>query len=228
MLRNSTISLWGALVLAIAGRATPAVGAQGALPLSIAHYEVTHDGRNERLDVMRKGDRIEHRYLTRGITEVWTRASNGELEHWKVFQQAQRSVHYTAGDLRTIEAEPSWEQLATLISPADRAKLKAKGTKRSGATKTTVLEGKLEHQQARLLWNEATGWAQELALGAGHHQKKYRLLSAEACSPTSCAPLDISRVREIEFADLGDMETDPFVRTFLATFAGHAHAHEPR
>jgi hypothetical protein len=217
--------LWGALVLAVAGLATPAVEAQGALSLSIAHYEVTHDGRTERLDVVRTNDRIEHRYLTRGITEVWSRDPHGELSHWKVFHQPKRSVHYTAGDLRTIEAEPSWEQLATLINPTERAKLKAKGSKRTPNGPATLLEGKLDHQQARVLWNEPTGWAEEVALGAGGKGKKYRLLSAEACSPTLCAPFDTGSVREIEFADLGDMESDPFVRSFLATFAGHGHAH---
>jgi len=123
--------LWGALALAVAGLATPAAGAQGTLSLSIAHYEVTHDGRTERLDMVRTSDRIEHRYITRGITEVWSRDPRGELSHWKVFHQPKRSVHYTAGDLRTIEAEPLWEQLATLINPGERAKLKAKGSKRT-------------------------------------------------------------------------------------------------
>jgi hypothetical protein len=220
-----SFTLWGALALAFAGLATPASRAQGALSLSIAHYEVTHDERSERLDVVRTRDRIEHRYLTRGITEVWSRDPRGELSHWKVFHQPKRSVHYTAGDLRTIEAEPSWEQLATLINPGERAKLKAKGSKRTPHGPATLLEGQLDHQQARVLWNEAAGWAEEVVLGAGSKGKKYRLLSAEACSPNSCAPFETSSVREIEFADLGDMETDPFVRSFLATFAGHGHAH---
>jgi hypothetical protein len=225
MPRTSTIRVWGAVVLAVTRLATPAAGAQSILSPSIAHYEVSHEARTERLDMVRTADRIEHRYLTRGVSEVWSRTPRGELEHWKVFHQPKRSVHYTAGDLRTIEAEPSWEQLATLIHPAERLKLKTKGTRRVGAGTATVLEGELAHQRARVLWNASTGWAQEVALGAGHHRKKYRLLAAEACSPATCAPFDASSVREIEFADLGDMETDPFVRTFLATFAGHAHAH---
>lgn len=186
----STIILWGALVLAIAGFASPAVRAQGALPSSIAHYELTHDGRTERLDVVRTSDRIEHRYLARGITEIWTRSPSGELEHWKVFHQAKRSVHYTNGDLRTIEAEPSWEKLAAPVEAEQRAKLKAKGTKRSARS------------------------------SAGAH-----FLSEEACSVRACAPFDTTTVREIEFADLGDMEGDPFVRSFLTTFAGRGHSH---
>lgn len=225
MARASKISVWGALLLAVAGLTTPAVGAQGALSRSIAHYEVTHDGRTELLDVVRMDDRIEHRYLTRGISELWNRDARGELSHWKVFHKAKRSVHYTAGDLRTIEAEPSWEQLATLINPSERAKLKARGAKRTAHGPATVLEGQIGHQQARVIWNEPAGWAEEIALGAGDKRKKYRLLSAETCAPTPCALLDTSSVREIEFADLGDKESDPFVRTFLATFAGARHSH---
>lgn len=225
MARASTIIFGGALMLAAAGSTSPAVRAEGALPSSIAHYELTHDGRTERLDVVRASDRVEHRYLTRGITEVWNRNSSGELEHWKVFIQAERSVHYTAGDLRTIEAEPSWEQLATLINPSERTKLKAKGLKRTSHGTAAVLEGELEHQRARVLWNDASGWAEEIALGSSGHRKMYRLASNEACTANTCAAFDTSSVREIEFADLGDMESDPFVRSFLATFAGHSHSH---
>jgi hypothetical protein len=225
MSRASTIARWSALGLAAAVLATAAAGAQGAPSLSIAHYEITHDGRSERLDVVRTNDRIEHRYLTRGITEVWSRDARGELSHWKVFHQAKHSVHFTAGDLRTIEAEPSWEQLATLISPSERAKLKAKGSRRTAHGPAILLEGLIDHQRARVLWNEPAGWPEEVALGSGDKRKKYSLLSAEACSTRMCAPFDTSSVREIEFADLGDMESDPFVRSFLATFAGHGHAH---
>jgi hypothetical protein len=222
MSRASTTTLWVALVLASSGLVTPRAEAQGALLLSVAHYDVRHGGRTERLDVVRMKDRVEHRYLTRSITEVWSRDARGELSHWKVFHQAKRSVHYTAGDLRTIEAMPSWEQLATLINPGERAKLKAKGTKRTPHGPATLLEGQIDHQQARVLWNEPAGWAEEVALGAGSKSKKYRLLSVEACAASTCAPFDTNSVREIEFADLGDMESDPFVRSFLATFAaGH-------
>jgi hypothetical protein len=218
-------TLWGALAFTFAGLATPEARAQGALPLSIAHYEVTHDGRSERLDVVRTSDRIEHRYLKRGITEVWSRDPRGELSHWKVFHQPKRSVHYTAGDLRTIEAEPLWEQLATLLKPGERAKLKTKGSKRTPHGPAILLEGQLDHQKARVLWNEREGWAEEIAWVSGNARKTYRLLSNEPCTPTVCASVDMRDVREIEFADLGDMETDPFVHRFLATFGGDEHSH---
>ena len=173
---------------------------------------------------MRIDGRIEHRYLERGVTEIWQRDARGELSHWKAFPRLRRSVHYAAGDLRTIHVQPSWELLATLIDPAERSHLKVSGTRRFKRGRLTVLEGELDHQQTRVLWNEQSGWAQEMVMGTGAKRSCFRLLSAEPCAPSACVPLDTVDFREIEFADLGDSENDPFVRTFLAGFT-QRHSH---
>lgn len=143
---------------------------------SLMRYELLHGDHVERLDVLRLRDHIEHRYPLRGVTEVWERDARGELSHWKIFERVGRSVHYTAGDLRTIHLQPDWEQLAAPVRPRETDRMQV------------------------------------------------RLLRTESCSAalTTCAPLEKADFREIEFADLGDSEHDPFVRTFLTTF-GHAH-----
>lgn len=215
----------GALALVIAGLATPGAGAQRNLLSSLARYEVTHGGRREHMEVMRTSDRIEHRYATRGITEVWTRDGRGDLSHWKVFHQPKRSVHYTAGDLRTIHLEPTWEQLGTLINPLERSRLRPVGTRRTRHGVVTVLQGAVDGLRTRILWDEERGWAGEMVIGSGPNRTRFRMLSAETCSASLCEPLDASAIREVEFADLGDSEGDPFVRNFLATFAAHSHSH---
>jgi hypothetical protein len=213
-----------AFVLFAVALGTVTAAAQGGLSSSLARYEIRRGDHVERLEVVRTQERVEHRYATRGMTEIWSRDGRGELSHWKVFHKAGRSVHYTAGDLRTIQVEPSWEKLATLINPDERAHLKSRGTRRTESGTLSVLEGLIDQQRARVLWNEQTSWAQEIVIGAQGDKTRFRLLSSEACSASACAPLDTAEVREIEFADLGDSENDPFVRSFLASFA-HGHAH---
>jgi hypothetical protein len=51
---------------------------------------------------------------------------------------------------------------------------------------------------------------------------RLRLLSVKPCTDALCAKEDVANYRELQFADLGDMEHDPFVRSFMAS-AGHHH-----
>ncbi|MEY4580396.1 MAG: hypothetical protein RL701_5099 [Pseudomonadota bacterium] len=196
------------------------VAAEAELPDSITRYEIRRNSEIEHLEVVRTRSRIEHRYATRGMTEVWTRDDRGELEHWKAFHGPRRSVHYTPGDLRTVRSEPAWEQLATLIHPEERARLTQ--SKIKGAH--VALTGTIDHQRTRVRWNSALGWAEEMVIGSREHNTRFRLLSTKPCAEDMCRPTDMATFREIEFADLGDAEHDEFVRSFLAQFA-RAHSH---
>jgi hypothetical protein len=51
---------------------------------------------------------------------------------------------------------------------------------------------------------------------------RLRLLNVKPCTEALCAAEDVSAYRELQLADLGDMEQDPFVRSFMAS-AGHHH-----
>jgi hypothetical protein len=154
--RHGIFILW--LLAWTATASAPALaGAQRALPALLARYQVGHGDRVERMELLRTDWRIEHRFIDRGLTEVWERDARGELSHWKVFPSAGRVVHYTPGDLRAIHTEPSWEQLATLLSPSERARLKRVGARRVRGRTVTVLRGELTGGRAQLLWSDALG-----------------------------------------------------------------------
>lgn len=207
-----------ALVLTAAGLLGSAAAADGRLPVGMARYAIRRGKAVEHLEVVRLLNRIEHRYEDRGVVEVWKRHRNGELEHWKVFPREGRSVHYTAGDLRIIHLEPQWRQLAGLIDPKEFTR----PTSETKLPRLTVFEGRSEQVPARVLWDSHIGWAKEIAIGASGVQTRFDLLESHPCANDGCAAVNLKSMREIEFADLGDLENDPFVRNFLAHFAGHA------
>lgn len=216
------------LTLAVGASTARWAAAQSALPALLARYEMKRGKHVEQFELLRTERRIEHRYVDRALTEVWERDARGELAHWKIFHRAGRVVHYTPGDLRTIHVEPSWEQLGTLLNPAERARLKHVGKRRVRGELVSVLRGTIAGRSGRLLWLDTLELSTAMTLGTGSDATSVQLVGSQPCDVTSCAPASTLEYREIEFADLGDSERDPFVRNFLASFSlAHEHHQHP-
>jgi len=207
--------------------AAVSVRADDAPPSVLARFVVQHaDGAPEQLVVVRTSDRIEHRFVSRGSVERWRRDARGELEHEKLYPSEGKSVHYTAGDLRTIHVEPSWEELGSLIGASERGALTPAGQKKGLAGRTARLSrGKVRGQPAQLEWLDDVSLPALLTTGSGRERTTVRLVSVEPCSADACAETPSDALRSIEFADLGDKEYDPFVRRFMAREMPAHHAH---
>jgi hypothetical protein len=171
-----------------------------------ARYALKRGDHVEHLELVRAADRVAHTFVERGVRELWQRDARGELEHWRAYPAQGKSVHYTPGDLRTINSWPRWDALTQLISASELATLKP--------NKKGVLEGTLRGQPARVEWRDDVALPKRISIG----QLSMELLSVE---PVSAVERDT--LTSIEFADLGDMEYDPFVRRFLA----HDHHQHP-
>jgi hypothetical protein len=200
--------------------------ADAELPAVFARFALTRaDGHVEHLELVRQHGRIEHRFVERGYSELWLRDARGELEHVRSFPRDGKSVHYTAGDLRTISLAPDWSALSSLLGSAELASLQPSGTERVlDRRRARVLRGSLRTKAARLSWLDDVALPAQLSLGQGKSKVVISLLSVAECTPDLCTrPRE--ELRSLEFADLGDMEYDPFVRRFLAQDGRDAHAH---
>jgi hypothetical protein len=214
------------LALSIVSLQPTAHSAEPKLPAVYARFLLQRPGSPaEELVLIRTEDRVEQRFLKRAVREVWRRDSRGELEHIKAFPVEGKSVHYTAGDLRTIALEPSWSELASLLSePALTALTKRAGTRKIEGHDAELLTGELRGRRARVLWLPGVALPARIVLEGAAQRTTLELIELTACTVERCAELDDSALRSIEFADLGDMEYDPFVRNFLAREQTHARA----
>lgn len=211
------------LLLLLVAHVPARVRAEGELPAVVAHFALKRaDGSSEHLTLVRSPGRIEHRFVERGYSELWLRDARGELEHVRSFPRDGKSVHYTSGDLRTISLAPDWSALSSLLGTSELSSLVARGTQRAlEKRQARVLLGSLRAQPARLVWLDDVALPAQLSLGRGKSKVVITLQSLSACTPALCSP-DKAELRSLEFADLGDMEYDPFVRRFLA-HESHGH-----
>lgn len=198
-------------------------------PVLFAEYQV-RDARGERsLVLVRSADRIEYRMQGEPV-EVWRRTPDG-IARLELFAKEQRSVSWSPGDLRTIGEMPQWEQLASPINPELRTRLQRHGEVNVlGAVALRYRGESAEGQAIALEWIEADGLPAYYRTGkrkagasgaAGGYELRLRKLERVGAEGAFTATSDY---RETDYADLGDMELDPFAASYLK-HRGEAHAH---
>jgi len=192
----------------------------------VAEYKV-RDAQGERsLILVRSADRIEYRQPGEPA-ELWRQTPDG-IARLELFDAEKRSIAWAPGDLRTTGRMPQWEQLASPINPQLRDKLKRDGSAKTLGLSAERYRGEsAEGQAIALEWLAAeglpayyrTGPAKPKAGDTGFYELKLVKLERAAAQTAFTATDDY---RETDYADLGDMELDPFAAAYLKR-NGHAH-----
>jgi hypothetical protein len=189
----------------------------------VADYRI-RDARGERGLVMVRDDtRIEYRVANEPV-RVWRRTADG-VELRELYPAERRMVVYAPGDLRTLDKVPDWAQLSGLVDPALRARLAAAGNASAFAQALTRYRGADGHgKPVELDWLVGPGLPARYCLGehCGDKRRNDDAIRLQALTRTSAedAFTPIEGLREIDHADLGDMELDAFVH-------GLSHAEHP-
>lgn len=192
----------------------------------VAEYKV-RDARGERsLILVRSADRIEYRQPGEPA-ELWRQTPDG-IARLELFAAEKRSIAWAPGDLRTAGRMPQWEQLASPINPQLRDKLKRDGSAKALGLSAERYRGEsAEGQPIALEWLAAeglpayyrSGSAKPKAGDTGFYELKLAKLERIDAQTAFTAAGDY---RETDYADLGDMELDPFAAAYLKR-NGHAH-----
>lgn len=188
----------------------------------VAEYRV-HDGQGDRtLVLVRNEDRVEYR-LEGEPVRVWALAADG-LSHREVFAADGRIVSYTPGDLRALGRDPDWASLSHLVDPALIGQLAERGAVRVRAARDAAAyryRGQVRGVPTRLDWLD--GPQLPAAYRSGRGKDAYALeLRGLRQLPEAQAFTATAGLREIDYADIGDMELDPFARRYIRQGAGVA------
>ncbi|QNP40229.1 hypothetical protein [Lysobacter solisilvae (ex Woo and Kim 2020)] len=191
----------------------------------VAEYRV-HDGQGDRtLVLVRSDDRVEYRLAGEPV-RVWENGADG-LVHREVFVADGRIVSYTPGDLRALGRNPEWLSLSHLVDPALRAQLQAQGARKVSALRNARAQryrGEVHGVPVQLDWLDAADLPAQYRSGKGRAAYRLELRTLEQ-RPASVAFTATDGLREIDYADIGDMELDPFARRYIRAGAGVAAEH---
>ncbi len=143
----------------------------------------------------RTQNRIETHNLSDNSGEIWTKSPNGVIEYERVFHNQKQIIDYRDSDLASIGENPNWLAMATLLTPAE--------TQNPKSEITWLPESQIPAQIQR-------------------HENGY-LITTKIVNLKTNAPLKTSDYRHIDFADIGDKESDPFIQSILPKLKGEHH-----
>lgn len=193
----------------------------------VGDYRI-RDAQGERnLVLVRDETRVEYRVAGQP-PRIWRQTPDG-VELLELYPAERRVIAYAPGDLRTLNLHPDWTQLTGLVDPALRARLTASASAPTGASAfaqpLTRYRGTDQQGQAVVLdWLSAPGLPARYCSGArcdGKRDDEDAIhLQGLKRMPAEAAFSSLEGLLEIDHADLGDMEQDPFVH-------GLSHAPPP-
>jgi len=193
----------------------------------VGDYRIRDAGGERALVLVRDDSRIEYRVPGEPV-RTWRRTPDG-IELRELHPDAHRMIVYAPGDLRAMGRTPDWARLAGLVDPDLRARLTAKSEGSALGQPMTRYRGTdAQGLPVQLDWLDGTGLPVRLSIDTPRKAQRndksrdddgIRLLALRQ-TPAELAFTPIDGLLEIDHADLGDMELDPFVR-------GLSHAAHP-
>lgn len=159
--------------------------------------------------------------------DIWHRVRGNEYNYRRVFHNDQRVVDYTAGEIKTRHAEPDWSKLASVISPQLLQELKRGASKTLFGQKAVRYIGKVGGQSIDLWWLEQAQLPASLQMTRTGQRMTLALKELHGTAPAAwprATDEKIADYGQIDAADFGDMESDPFVARVMRQ-DGHSHSH---
>jgi hypothetical protein len=158
-----------------------------------------------------------------GLGELWQRDGQ-ELIHRKLYHQDQRAIEFQAGDLRMLDITPSWQKLALLLDSQLLDKLTAEEIEWTDGIPTREYQGKVADTKWHVVMRLDVALPALIEREHGEFSERTELLNAYPLKAAPWQPTPVKGYDVIDFADLGDKESDPFVIKVQAQM-GHEHHH---
>lgn len=225
-------SLFLLMLVGIVGGTSSAAQAVEDIPALAGRYESSVTTRGSRPEkqasewfLWREPYRIEVLDSPSARGEVWQLGKDGDITHFKVYHKEKRVIEYTPGDLRMLYREPEWHRLTRVVD-ADRLKSRLKRSGEANALGRSVrrYKGRVDGIDYEMWWIERE---QIPAMVRQVYPDRTVTLSLKELYPLSESPWPHGKesdYQHIDYADIGDKESDPFLKPLLHEDE-HIHSH---
>ena len=201
------------------------------LPNAAIEFETTitkadHSENHYRWYFWRTDNRVETRNPQDNSSEEWTKLANGQVEYAIIFHDAKQAIDYSPVDLGMIGETPNWAMTTLLFSPEMMATLVSDSDE-------TLFNQKAIHYRTNLPNTifEVT-WLSQMQIPAMIKREENgqtittKIVSLEPAEKSMLSNPDASAYYHTVFADIGDKESDPFIKSVMHKLKGaHDHSH---
>ncbi|MCK8043563.1 hypothetical protein MSG37_01565 [Shewanella sp. 1CM18E] len=189
-----------------------------------ATYSITtSQGGQQSLTLLRSADQVI--YQRNDVSfELW----NKQGEYVRYFPKQQRSISYRKGDLLSLNMHFDYQQLSQIVAPSTIQQLTAVNSTQPAKTdqlqaagnidltcqQVTHYQGALHNQQLKLAWLSELALPANMIMLQGKQQLNVQLVELAPLSSAEFAE-HIANYRDMDFADVGDNESDPFIAQMI-------------
>lgn len=208
-------------------------------PLAAQYRETTQSGGQIKMTrdwyLLRRADRIATAGDDRA--EIWQRDARGDISLVRVFHGDRKLIEYTGGELRTQQRYPDWTRLGSVFDPRRIPAMKPVGKQNYLGRPATRYRQRHDGVITEVIWLNQESLAASIVRRRGGVSTTLAIKELRD-SPAPAWPVarldgsiqidGIEDYARIDGADLGDMESDPFVKRIMGDaeeHGGHAHSH---
>src|SRR5690606_4611959 len=156
----------------------------------------------------REQNRVEVEDLKSDTGELWLRDSNTQF-FFKLFHADRRGIEYRMDDLQILQVTASWQQHALLIDPGVLQKLTLIEAGWRDGYPYRRLHGENKGERIEVTWRIDLNLPQEIKRSDAEHSETTRLQAVFPLAQSPWQRRDHGDYEMIDYADLGDRESDP-------------------
>jgi hypothetical protein len=145
-----------------------------------------------------------------GIGELWQRDGQA-LSHSKLYHGDRRVIEFQSGDLRMLGMTPSWQKLSLMLDSQLLNKLTADEIEWTDGVPAREYRGKVAATEWHVVMRPDLGLPALIERRQGEFSERTELMQAYPLDAAPWQPTPSNSYDVIDFADLGDKESDPFV-----------------
>jgi hypothetical protein len=174
----------------------------------------------------RDEDTIETNREDTNVGERWTKTPSGKIKHVKIFHADKHAIDYETGDLKALNAYPDWQRQMTMVAPELLEELQKVEDTTFLDRPAVKYQGQVRGVDVEIVWLANEKLPAFIRRVYPDRTVSMKLLELHALQDAPSQPADSRGYHHIDYADVGDMEADPFVRKFvhgMGQHGGHAH-----
>jgi hypothetical protein len=164
----------------------------------------------------RQPDRVETRDAEGNTGQIWESSKTGQITYWRVLHKDKRIIEYTPGDLRALGQHPDWATVTRVIDPTLlTTKLRPVGKGEILGRQAQRYQGQGDGVEFEIWWLEQEQVPALVRQVSEHREETLRLKEIYPLQKSPWTRSQIVDYMHLDYADLGDKESDPFVRSLL-------------
>lgn len=220
-------------LLATAGcahqRPVPELAVTDTFAAAYAQYETRYEEagsapRQLQWRLWRDGERLVTENLTAQTAELWQR--DGEaIFHQRIFHEDQRSIEFRNDDLDITATAVNWPQRSMLVDPQLLSQLTLRRSGWQGDVPYQRYVGEVEHTQWDITLRTDLMLPIKIVRTHDGLRETTTLQEAHALAQATAEPTRFDDYEVIDFADLGDRVSDPFVVKVQSQLGVVTHTH---